>query len=569
MNRLVEQIRRMDRRSYPAYKQLKGRHGTPPLELYIDHVQGDPFAAPSKIRIRLYVEWPDERFGSEIRRTALEDYLHRRIARWLHTRRDRRSGSGKSGGIFVTTPGQEILKRSCVVVEPGYVEIRLAAGLPAAGRRILAHEAIRLLTEDLPALARETVSPSHADGEDLAKHIRIAEDSKWLRTELQNRDLVAFIPDNAVLPRKSGIDPRPLDRGVKRFKTPHSFRTSFTMPSGASITGMGIPDGVTLIVGGGYHGKSTVLSAIERGVYDHIPGDGREFCVSEPSAMRIRAEEGRRVASVDISPFIRDLPDGRSTREFSTDDASGSTSQAAGLVEAVEVGCRLLLVDEDTAATNFMIRDRRMQLLVNAKHEPIIPFVDRVRELHRSLGISTILVLGGSGDYLDVADYIISMESYEPHDICQKAREVAEMIPTGREQELPGPLVPPPYRIPDPLSIDPSRGRKPVAIKTRRRDTISFGREEIDLGSLSGPTELAQVRAIGDAINRLGEKYLDGKRSLVDALELLETEMETNGLDILRPFGSVHGEYAWPRIVDIAAALNRLRTLRILFSEAR
>jgi predicted ABC-class ATPase len=322
-------------------------------------------------------------------------------------------------------------------------------------------------------------------------------------------------------------------------------------------------DGVTLIVGGGYHGKSTLLSAIERGVYDHIPGDGRELCVTVPSAMRIRAEEGRRVASVDISAFIKDLPDGRPTSSFSTDDASGSTSQAAGIAEAIEVGSSLLLVDEDTAATNFMIRDKRMQLLVHKDHEPIVPFVDRVQELHRSFGISTILVIGGSGDYLDVADLVLAMNRYEPEDVTREAREVATLVVTGRDHELPGPLSLPPHRVPDATSIDPSRGRKSVAIKARRKDTIAFGREEIDLGSLSGPTELAQVRAIGDALHRLSRKHLDGETTLKTALSRLEEELQADGLDVLRPFGAVHGNYAMPRTVDIAAALNRLRILRI------
>lgn len=564
MQKLRSLLHSLDRRSYPAYKEIRGTHGMRPVELFIDHVQGDPFAAPSRVRIRLHTQWPRGRFDSEIKRTALEDFLQRRVARWIHRRGTGRSGSGKSGVILVTRPGQEILKRSGILVTPSWVEIRAAVGLPAAGRRILARQAVYLLTEELPALAQETLTPAVADGKELIEHLETAEDSHWLRAQLPTHGLVTFLADGAVLPRRSGVDPRPMEQGARSLSSPGSLRKTFIMPSGREICGLAIPEGVTLIVGGGYHGKSTLLSAIERGVYDHIPGDGREFCVTVPTAMKIRAEEGRRVASVDISPFINDLPDGRSTQCFSTDDASGSTSQAAGLVEAIEVGTGLLMVDEDTAATNFMIRDRRMQLLVSKDHEPIIPFVDRVQELHRSLGISTILVLGGSGDYLDVADLIIAMETYEPLNVTEQARGVAARVPTGREYEPPGPLSRPPERIPDPASIDPSRGRKSVAISTKRKDTISFGREEIDLGSLSGPTELAQVRAIGDALNRLASAHFDGHRTLREALELLDHELLDNGLDLLRPFGAVHGDYAMPRTVDIAAALNRLRTLRIV-----
>jgi len=563
MQRLQSLLRSIDGRSYPAYKQIAGNHSAPPIELFIDHVQGDPFAAPSSVRLRIACSWPSERYSPEVRRRTLEDFLQRRVTRWINQRRPGRYGSGKSGLISISAPSQEVLWRSGVLVRPDWVEIRLAVGLPAAGRRVLGREAVRLLIEELPKLARETVTPDVAEGDSLRNHLVTVEDSMWLRNQIEEDGFVAFIPDGAILPRFSGIDPRPMEHGAKQFASPTSLKKVLTLPSGREITGMAIPRGVTLIVGGGYHGKSTLLFAIERGVYDHIPGDGREFCVTVPDAMRIRAEEGRRVASVDISSFIQDLPNGRSTSAFSTDDASGSTSQAAAIVEAIEVGTDLLLVDEDTAATNFMIRDRRMQLLVNKEQEPIVPFVDRVRELYDSFGISTILVLGGSGDYLDVADLVIAMREYEPEDITQQAREVAKLVPTGRKRELPGPLQYPPARVPDPGSIDPSRGRKSVAIKARRKDVLAFGREEIDLGSLSGPVELAQVRAIGDALHRLAVRHLDGRTTLKEALSRLEEVLQSEGLDVLRPFGAVHGDYAMPRTVDIAAALNRLRTLRI------
>ena len=101
---------------------------------------------------------------------------------------------------------------------------------------------------------------------------------------------------------------------------------------------MGIRKGITLIVGGGYHGKSTLLKALEAGVYNHIAGDGREFVITDDTAFKLRAEDGRSITGVDISPFIKNLPNKKDTVHFSTEDASGSTSQAANLMEALESG---------------------------------------------------------------------------------------------------------------------------------------------------------------------------------------------------------------------------------------
>jgi predicted ABC-class ATPase len=324
---------------------------------------------------------------------------------------------------------------------------------------------------------------------------------------------------------------------------------------------MGIPRGVTLIVGGGYHGKSTLLAAIERGVYNHIPGDGREFVVTDAAAVKVRAEDGRRIAGVDISPFIANLPFGIDTRSFTTDNASGSTSQAANIIEALEAGARVLLVDEDTAATNFMIRDHRMQELIAKEHEPITPFIDKVRLLYQDYGVSTILVMGGSGDYFDVADTVIAMENYRPWDATERAKEIArkyaaERRPEGGERF--GSITP---RIPLPDSLDPSKGRREVSLKARGLKTILFGREEIDLSAVEQLVDDSQVRAIAQALYYAREKYMDGRRTMKEILDAVMRDIDEQGLDVLDPRRM--GDYARFRRFELAAALNRLRTLRV------
>jgi predicted ABC-class ATPase len=324
---------------------------------------------------------------------------------------------------------------------------------------------------------------------------------------------------------------------------------------------MGIPTGITLIVGGGYHGKSTLLRAIELGVYNHIPNDGRELVVTNPAAVKIRAEDGRSIASVDISPFINQLPQGRSTSQFSTTNASGSTSQAANIMEALEAGAKLLLVDEDTAATNFMIRDRRMQQLIAKEKEPITPFIDKVRQLYTDYGVSTILVMGGSGDYFDVADTVIAMENFQPQDVTEKAKAIAlanrtERIPEGGKRF--GEITP---RIPLGESIDPSRGHREVKLKVRDVDEVVFGTEEIDLAAVEQIAEKGQLRAIASAIVYAKRQYINGCSTLPEILDRVMADIESQGLDVLT--NMPEGDFVLFRRFELAAALNRLRTLKV------
>lgn len=332
------------------------------------------------------------------------------------------------------------------------------------------------------------------------------------------------------------------------------------MPNKGVVTGMGIPKGVTLIVGGGYHGKSTLLDALQIGVYNHIPGDGRELVVSNPCTAKIRAEDGRRIEKVDISPFIDNLPFGQPTTAFSTEDASGSTSQAANIVEALEAGAEVLLMDEDTSATNFMIRDHRMQELVAKPKEPITPFIDKVQQLYNDYGVSTVLVIGGSGEYFDVADCVICMVEYTPYDVTEKAAVIAEKYKAERNPEGGAHFGKITERIPLVHSFDPSKGRRKVKIRSQTVKTILFGTHTIDLHAVEQLIDVGQTKAIGDAIY-YATRYMEGEYTLRDIVENVIADTAENGLSVLSPYPV--GTYAAFRGLELAAAINRLRTLSV------
>ncbi len=569
-------LKRIDGRGYKAYGEIRGQFELSGCCCFVDHVQGDPFAAPSKLRLRvalLDTALSSDLFENPVRGFALEDWLARRLRASIgnHTEESRRSDERPT--ISVDAGGQEVLQRTAVVVTADWVEARLEVNLPANGRRILGRRAEALLCDALPRLASDALCQLPPD--DARRFVDAVENQEDLRSRLASLGLIAFVGDGALLPRESGASDRPLpaDAAVP-FVAPESLRVEVDVlhpyevngEVRRSVTGLGIRRGVTLIVGGGYHGKSTLLRAIERGIYPHIPGDGREWVISDGQLVKIRAEDGRRVEQVDIDSFIHDLPRGRSTGAFDSDDASGSTSQAANIVEALEVGATGLLLDEDTSATNFMVRDARMQELIQKRHEPITPFVERVRELWETFSISTVLVMGGCGDYFEAADVVIAMREFQPIDVTAEAKQIAAGTAAPRRNEAGSPIGPLSARIPIAQSFDPSRGRREVSIKTRGRERIEFGRTDIDLRAVEQLVDASQTRAIASAIHLAATRFMDGSRTLAEALDEIDALFDSRGLDELDPRHRPErhpGNYARPRRFEIAAAINRLRTVRM------
>lgn len=583
---LQAQLRGLDGQDYGAYQSLKGAWRFPDFELYLDRIPKDPYAPPGTGVYRARVSRSAAGFppallpaqgkmDSTVREIALRDFLARRFFAQCAAINKGRRGTGNSGVITIAEPGQEILERTSMVLAEDHIEARFSMSLPAQGRKVRAGIAAEMLCEELPEIVRSSLFNQRVDGAaleaDMVAHLAAAEDSAYLRERLEQLGLVAFIADGARLPRKSGVENLPLDAALTRpFRSPESLRVRVELPNGGACSGMGIPRGVTLIVGGGYHGKSTLLQALELGVYDHIPGDGRENCVALAATVKVRAFSGRGVSGTDISAFIGSIPGGipggGDTASFSTGNASGSTSQAAFIAESVEAGAQLLLMDEDTCATNFMIRDKRMQELVAKEHEPITAFVDRVRQLYEQHGVSTILVMGGSGDYFSAADCVIHMKEYTPHEVTAEARAIAERFSTGRAPEGGPDFALPRRRCPLAAGLDPRNEFGHFRIQAPATRQLIYGDTRIDLSDVEQLVETAQTKAIGRALQHM-TPAMDGRHGIREIAHMLRDDLRAGGLDILD--GALVGDLAAFRPLEFIAALNRIRGLRFVQDEER
>lgn len=555
-------LMRIDHRGYPAYKDTKGKYQFDQYILSIDHVQGDPFASPSKVSFLVpgkVAGFERECYETKHRRIAFQDYLLRRMSFKVKDFSFKAKGSGKSGLIGISHPGQEILERSACTVNPanGDIEVRMEIGFPANGRTINAGELIKILFDFLPLCVRQTLLAASCPKDSLEKILFLADDQKTIRDLLAEKNLIAFVANGAVLPRKSGVSSLPMKDAVS-FQSPKSMEVTLTLPHKGNLSGMGIQKGVTLIVGGGYHGKSTLLEALMAGVYNHIAGDGREYVITNETAVKLRAEDGRSIQKADISMFIRNLPNGKDTKSFYTEDASGSTSQAACTIEAMEAGTKVFLIDEDTSATNFMIRDDLMQRVVSRDAEPIIPFIDRIRELYDTYGISTILVAGSCGSYFHKSDYIVQMKKYTPIEITAFAKKEAENYPY-LAADAPTADAPNFRRI---VKQDAAFAREPkLKIRTDGTDGFSVNKSEVDMRYVEQLVDSEQLTSLAYMIKSMKLHDFDGKKTLQEAVSGIYKRIETKGFAVFASGDYLPGNLAMPRPQELYAAINRCREL--------
>lgn len=559
---LKKQLLSIHRKSYPAYKSLKGVYDFGEYTLSIDHVPGDPFASPSHVTIRIPFSvhrFPKDLYKTPETKAAFEDHLLRRFASQIRKFSFQAKGSGKSGLLSVSSCGQEILSRTACEIctsKDSTLIFRFHIGFPANGRTINATELEKILFDFLPSCVERGCLYRTCDKKKLTETFELAEDQTFIRKEIHRLGLAAFVADGSILPRQSGVSDLPMKDGVA-FSSPESLRVTLHLPHRGSLSGMGIPRGITLIVGGGYHGKSTLLKALETGVYPHIAGDGREYVITDESAVKLRSEDGRIIKNVDISLFINDLPNGRDTTSFSTLDASGSTSQAAGTVESIEAESRLFLIDEDTSATNFMVRDTFMQQVISREKEPITPFLERARDLYEKAGISTILVAGSSGAFFHIADTVIQMDCYHPVDITEKVKTLCKDYPLS-------PSSPAPFRMPSAKRIfaRPSKkqaDRRDGKIRQRSKDVFSIGKEEVDLRYVEQIKDSEQTASLALLLGYAKDHYSDGKKTIPEIADLLYQELKQNGYSGFFRNSYIPGGYAIPRLQEIHACLNRYR----------
>ena len=560
---LKKELSSVNGKSYGAYKSLTDKYDFKKYILSIDHVQGDPFASPSKLRIIINqktAKFPLELFDAPHKKIALEDYLTRLFSSNINKFSSRVFGSGKSGLISISRCDQEILERTSLIITSDKIEVRFEVGFPARGRSVLSKELEKILFDFLPQIVDNTLIYENLNKASIIKRIELSEDQKYLRTYLKENDLVAFIANGSILPRESGISTKPLKSGLK-FQSPKSMEVEISLPFKGKIKGMAIKKGITLFVGGGYHGKSTVLKALELGVYNHIEGDGREYVITDESALKVRSEDGRFITNTDISLFINNLPNGKDTRKFSTDNASGSTSQAANIIEGIESDTKLFLIDEDTSATNFMIRDDIMQKLVSREKEPITPFIEIVKNLYDKLGISTIIVVGSSGDYFDIADSVIQMDSYEPKDVTSEAKALSKgtILKRINDSSLD-------------ISINFDRklksgsiisGLKGVKIKNLGKDGLSINKNTIELRAVEQIVDSEQVNSLGYIMKFAEDNIVNNNKTLRQVVSETLDYISKNGLISISPVKYGMGTLAMPRKQEIVACFNRYRNLKL------
>lgn len=560
---LKNDLKRIDGRGYKSYKDLQGQYDFNDYVLSIDHVQGDPFASPSRIRIiinKAKAKFPEELINEGYKKIAVSDFLTRLFYFNINKYSEKIFGSGKSGLIAISRCPQEILERTSIVINEDNIEARFYVGFPAKGRTVLSKELEKILYNVIPSIVDNTLIYENINKAKIIDRVKLVEDQEYIRNELKKKDLIAFVANGSILPRESGVSQRPL-KNAMAFKSPNSLEVEMNLPNKGLIKGMGIKRGVTLIVGGGYHGKSTLLNALELGVYNHIEGDGREFVITDDSAVKVRAEDGRSIKNTDISLFINNLPNGKDTVKFTTENASGSTSQAANIIEAIEAKSKVLLIDEDTSATNFMIRDDLMQKLVSKEKEPITPFIEIVKPLYNQKDISTILVIGSSGDYFDVADTVIQMDNYETKDVTKEAKVLMRGEINKRIEEKN-------------LSINIRFNRKlqkgtiestykGVKIKTMGLSNISINNENIDLRAVEQLVDNEQLNAIGAIMKWIEDNLMNKNLSLEEVVNEAYSEIKRNDLISIDKINGGSGSIAMPRKQEVMAVYNRFRKLRI------
>ncbi|PAV29797.1 ATPase [Virgibacillus profundi] len=564
MENLLQQLKQLDNKGYKAYKSVQGHYNYDDFDLYIDYVQGDPFAAPSKIRVTIPQQKrliANEWLETYARKVATEDVFARKVGETVTNQQFSIKGSGKSGVILFDQPGQEILERSAVQINSESITVCISVGLPANGRRINGREAEKLFAQAIPWIIKNSIFTITDD--EIHNAIKLADQQEAIRKHINKNNWIAFIANGAILPRESGVSNRPLENAVA-FQSPAENEVTIPIPhQSEAIKGMAIKKGITLIVGGGYHGKSTILKAIERGVYSHTKGDGREYVLTDPDAVKIRAEDGRKVTGVNISPFINNLPHKQDTEFFTTENASGSTSQAANVMEALEVGATTLLIDEDTSATNFMIRDQRMQQLVSKDKEPITPFIGKIKQMNDEHGVSTILVMGGSGDYFATADTVIMMEGYTPHNVTLEANEIMKKYPLERDTFLKGSFGSISQRYFQQSSLQTKKGNR-AKVQAKGLKKILMGRMEIAFEDTEQLVDDSQTRMIAEIIQYLDRTNGLETASLKELLDKIERQMNQKGLASFTIFKAQHpGDIARPRRYEIAAVLNRMRTAKV------
>lgn len=570
MHDLFIQLKKLDGKSFNSYqKLLEKAFSFDHFHLSFIHIQGSPGAFPASVchlRLKIaHLGLTDDCLSNRPRRIATADYLLRAFRGGVITHARQNRGAHGSGSFQPLDLPPQVLERNVIKFDPEIVEIAFRISLPGSpDNRVLGRQATWMFSQELTGIV-DTLKAWVAKTANLKKHCDVVEDMVVLQNQLARYGLIAYVGDGAILPRQSGVSQAPLKENAVAFYAPDQMAVEVNFINAGRQRGLGIRPGVNVLVGGGFHGKTTLLNALAKGVYPHIPGDGREKVVTHPDAVFVCAEDGRAVNGLDISCFIDKLPGKVDTKNFWTNNASGSTSEAAAIVETVLAGAKLLLIDEDSSATNFLIKDKNMRKLI--PRDPITPLFDRVRELHERFGVSTLIVIGGSSEYLGVAENVIAMQNYLPVCMTDQVRLLA--LP---EPEKPvNPLMLSDQRRMQANNFNPSyrsrRLKKTLSVRIKplrlQEKVLEYGNEQLDLTKLIALVDPDQVLAVGYALWLARKKFKDRSLSPSDLAGAVHRLIEKEGLAILSQSDKRPVFFALPRRLELAGAINRLRNLNV------
>lgn len=554
-------LQAIDGRRYSEYAGLIGDFDFARYVLKINHVDEENVPVLLVVRVpQIIAAFPPHLFNSPVRRTALEDMLTRKLAVAIDDQANYDASGISRRRLSVAAPGQKILPRTSMVVTEEYVEARIYVDLASNQGRVDGASANEIFFEDLPEVVNSSLIYCNLNEHEVDNFVDVMEDADQIRQVLSTRGLIAFAGDGSLLARAGNTDLP--DEGGSTLSVPEELTVEVEVPNKGSLRGLGVPGGLTVVLGDDYSGRKGFLKALAGGIYNHVPGDGREFVVTVPDAVYISGESSRSVQRVDISPFIQQTGDGTNTTRYTSVAADPCASQAAATLEALEVGARVLFYDESDSSPSFLSRDSRLHGLLPAAENRVLPLSSRVRELVDELGVSVVVAGCTSvSEFIPLADTVLRIDGYKVYDVTHQAKEVqVDGIPSAPNAAALAEVADK-SRWVVPTSLDPSSGKEEECIHADTIDQLTFGRSVIDLSSVIQLADRFQTQTIGHILYYAKLRYMDEGRPIREILDLVDRDLSSEGLECL--CRELNGNLARPRRYEIAAALNRLNSLRI------
>lgn len=559
-----ELLGELDGRDFSEYNRIIGDYDFSRYVLKVTRVPTDASEPGTLFLLRVpshVAGFPAHLHQTPIRRTALEDLLVRKMSAAIEASSAYDEDGVSRKRLFLPKPGPQILPRSALLITEDYVEARVHVNLPVRRGRIHGEEARHVFFETLPAVVNASLIYCNLDEQEAVAFVRLMEDADALRQMLPTRGWVAFVGEGALLARR-GPDGRAARTGGRPLAISAELWTEVELPNQGRIRGLGIPAGITVVVGDEYSGRVEFLKAIAAGIYNHIPGDGREYVISAPDAVYIAADPGRCIRRVDLGAFIRGDNPGREGSIYSTDDADPCASQMAAMAEALEVGSRVLLFDESDSGTAFLASDSRLDEIAGAGKRGILPLCAAAREMADHRGVS--FVVGGRSsiaEWIPIADTVLRIENFTVSDVTKEAKR----LEIRRTDDKPNPEAVARLfecsRHVVPSSLDPSSGRHDAIVGAESIYHLRFGKSVVDLQRVCQLADISQTETIGLILYYAKSRYLREARSIREIMDLVDRDLSTEGLDCLTR--DLRCDLARPRRFEIAAALNRLASLRI------